>query len=223
MKRVRLSELSSLYYQIKAILNPYVYIETLSDNPSEDYWKTYWSYIAYKRRDFSQEAENSLVELMAWDNFFPQQNQVLLLVIGYLMSNDEKRAKSAYSEMMPGISNELSLINAAVSELLTTDYSSKNVISMSGFTTFYAKNLFPTFIEGIEKKIKENKAAKLEEEAEERRLQASCQEVGVPFYTFNEWLDNDSLFASSYRRLVCNIEKRNNEEAKLKREQQEKE
>ena len=241
MKRVRSSELSSIYYQLNAILYPAKYIKILLENTAEDYWKTYWSYIAYSLQGLNAKAESALAELTAWDGFYPQQNQVLLLVIGYIMSNDIVSARLAYSRLSTGISNELASIKYALSELMETDYSVKNIVNLSGNTSFYAHNLFPKFIEEIERKLKENKAKQIEEEATEQRLlnqirfqkesvlqkfqetchiEKACREVGVAYHTFNVWLEEDSTFASSYNELVHSVEVRKYEEAERKRKEQ---
>ena len=241
MKRVRSSELSSIYYQLNAILYPAKYIKILLENTAEDYWKTYWSYIAYSLQGLNAKAESALAELTAWDGFYPQQNQVLLLVIGYIMSNDVVSARLAYSRLSTGISNELASIKSALSELMETDYSVKNIVNLSGNTSFYAHNLFPKFIEEIERKLKENKAKQIEEEATEQRLlnqirfqkesvlqkfqetchiEKACREVGVAYHTFNVWLEEDSTFASSYNDLVHRMEVRKYEESERKRKEQ---
>lgn len=242
MKRVRSSELSSIYYQLNAILYPAKYIKILLENTAEDYWKTYWSYIAYSLQGLNAKAESALAELTAWDGFYPQQNQVLLLVIGYIMSNDVVSARLAYSRLSTGISNELASIKSALSELMETDYSVKNIVNLSGNTSFYAHNLFPKFIEEIERKLKENKAKQIEEEATEQRLlnqirfqkesvlqkfqetchiEKACREVGVAYHTFNVWLEEDSTFASSYNEIVHLMEMRKYEESERKRKEQE--
>lgn len=244
MERVRSNELSSTYYQLNAILYPAKYIKDLLTNTTEDYWKTYWSYIAYELQGLNAKAETSLAELTAWDSFYPQQNQVLLLVIGYLMNNDTISARLAYSKLTVGISKELITVRNAIAELLETDYSSKHIVSMSGGTTFYARNLFPKFIESIEIKIKENKAKEIEEEVIQQRIQnqiryqkefllqsfqeigqieKACQETGVAYHTFNIWLEEDTIFASSYKELVHCIEIKKNEDVEKEREQRERE
>lgn len=241
MKRVRSSELSSIYYQLNAILYPEKYIKILLENTAEDYWRTYWSYIAYSLQGLNAKAESALAELTAWDGFYPQQNQVLLLVIGYIMSNDVVSARLAYSRLSTGISNELASIKSALSELMETDYSVKNIVNLSGNTSFYAHNLFPKFIEEIERKLKENKAKQIEEEATEQRLlnqirfqkesvlqkfqetchiEKACREVGVAYHTFNVWLEEDSTFASSYNEIVHLMEMRKYEESERKRKEQ---
>lgn len=244
MERVRSNELCYIYYQLNAILYPAKYIKDLLTNTSEDYWKTYWSYIAYELQGLNAKAETSLAELTAWDSFYPQQNQVLLLVIGYLMSNDTISARLAYSKLTVGVSKELATVRNAIAELLEADYSSKHIVSMSGGTTFYARNLFPKIIESIEIRIKENKAQEIEEEATQQRIQnqiryqkesllqrfqeigqieKACQEMGVAYHTFNIWLEEDAIFASSYRELLHCIEIKRNENAEKERKQRERE
>ena len=242
MKRVRSSELSSMYYQLNAILYPAKYIKILLENTAEDYWKTYWSYIAYSLQGLNAKAESALAELTAWDGFYPQQNQVLLLVMGYIMNNDVVSARLAYSRLSTGISNELASIKSALSELMETDYAVKNIVSLSGNTSFYAHNLFPKFIEEIEHRLKENKAKQIEDEATEQRrlnqiryqkesvlqkfqetchIEKACREVGVAYHTFNVWLEEDSTFASSYNELVHCMEVRKYEEDEKRRKEQE--
>lgn len=244
MERVRSNELCSTYYQLNAILYPAKYIKDLLTNTTEDYWKTYWSYIAYELQGLNAKAEASLAELTAWDSFYPQQNQVLLLVIGYLMNNDTISARLAYSKLTAGISKELATLKNAIAELLETDYSSKHIVSMSGGATFYARNLFPKFIELIEIRIKENKALEIEEEATQQmilnqiryqkesllqrfqeigQIEKACQETGVAYHTFNIWLDEDAIFASSYKELVSCIEIKKSEDAEKERKQRERE
>ncbi len=242
MKRVRSSELSSIYYQLNAILYPEKYKKILLENNTEDYWKTYWSYIAYSLQGLNAEAGSALAELTAWNSFYPQKNQVLLLAIGYLMNNDVLSARLAYSTLSTGVSNELTSIKSAISELMGTDYTNKNIVNLSGNTLFYAHNLFTEFFKEIESKLKENKAKQIEDEAAEQRrlnkiryqkesvlqkfqetcqIEKACQEFGVAYHTFNVWLKEDSTFASSYNELVHCMEVRKYEEAEKERIEQE--
>lgn len=241
MERVKSSELCSMYYQLNSILYPAKYIKTLLCNTAEEYWKTYWSYVAYSLQGLNAKAEASLAELTAWDSFYPQQNQVLLLVVGYLMNNDLMSARLAYSQLSTGISKELTFLKSAVSEILDTDFS-KSTSYLSGGTSFYAHHLFPKLMENIKSIVDANKVIEDEKDAEGIRLkekikyqkelilqkfiengiiEQACQDSGVSYHTFNIWLKEDSLFSSSYNDIVNRIEIREREAAEAKRKEQE--
>ncbi len=229
MERIRSNELCSMYYQLNAILYPEKYLNAILSDYAEDYWKTYWSYIAFLSLQLDEKAAEALAELTAWDCYYPPQNQTLLLAIGYLMKNDTTYARNTYARLPAGTSNELTSIRTALSELLNTDFSSSNSIEPSGGTAFYAHHLFREFEKNIKELIQKNKEIIIEERIRQQKLQEqieskkkdilkkfqetkqiekACQEAGVAYHDFNTWLKEDNLFASSYNNLVKLIEEK---------------
>lgn len=53
------------------------------------------------------------------------------------------------------------------------------------------------------------------------QIEKACQDAGVDFHTFNVWLEEDPIFASSYNELVHRMEVRKYEEAEKRRKEQE--
>ena len=247
MDRVDVDELNQMYYQLLAIVHPGKYLDLVRNNTKEDYWKTYWAYVAYGIQGLQSEAEFSLAELTAWDSFYPTQNQSLLSVVGYLMRNEEDAARTAFANLTPGYSKVLAPIYDTLHELLETDWS--NVTSrLSPRSKFYAKTLFGDFSRGIEQKQKEaetvkaiNDANKLEEEArlraEAEKLQfqkesflveysesngnvdKACQKAGITNATFNTWLSADCAFSDSFKNAKLAIERKKEEERQSIEEQ----
>ena len=68
--------------------------------------------------------------------------------------------------------------------------------------------------------IREHKISVLQKFQETGSIEIACQEAGVEFHTFIIWLDEDSIFESSYKELVHRIEVRKYEEAERKRKEQ---
>ena len=245
MKRIDSNELSQMYYQLSAILTPAKYIRELSENKSEGYWKTYWSYVAYSLQGLNAKSEAAIAELTAWDSFYPQQNQLLLMVVGAMMKNDEVAVRLAYGQLSNGISQELTQVKNAVSELLDTNFETSLTADISTGTKFYASNLFPKFMESIEAKKKINDANKLEAAALEERkrekiryqkeillheyemcgttIDEACRKSGISLHSFQTWFNEDAIFADTYNSITSIIEKKKADEIVLKRKQTEQE
>lgn len=243
MNRVHSSELSQIFHQLSAITSPALYIKKLNENNSEDYWKTYWAYVAYNLQGLNAKAEASLAELTAWDSFYPQQNQVLLLVAGGLMNNDENAARLAYSKLSGGVSPELTLLKDTVSELLDRNYETNYTADVQTRVKFYAQNLFPRFLDSIETKKQKNNAKKLETAALEERnrekiryqketllheyeknggdVDAVCRRSGVALHTFQTWVNEDPVFANTYNSITAIYERKKADELAQQRKQME--
>ena len=216
MGRVQVGELNQMYYQLFAIVHPGQYLDHLKKDTKEDYWKTYWSYVAYEKQGLQREAEMSLAELTAWDSFYPTQNQSLLSVVGFLMRNEEFAARSAFSSMTPVYSKELTPLYNAIHELLETDWAN-SIASISPRSMFYAKSLFGDFTKSIKQKqvqiIIDIEDAKVAEEKlhfqKETFIRAyiesngsvdkAREKVGITNSTFNNWLSQDREFADSFK------------------------
>ncbi len=249
MGRVQVGELNQMYYQLFAIVHPGQYLDHLKKDTKEDYWKTYWSYVAYGKQGLQSEAEMSLAELTAWDSFYPTQNQSLLSVVGFLMRNEEIAARTAFSSMTPGYSKELTPVYNAIHELLETDWAN-SVATISPRSMFYAKSLFGEFMKSIEqkqeyaKKVASNaEAKKLEEEAQKKEAEEKLQyqkemfilaytemegsidkareKVGITNSTFNSWLSQDREFANSFKDAHEKIERKKEDARRSIEEQKE--
>ncbi len=239
MGRVQVGELNQMYYQLFAIVHPDQYLDHLKKDTKEDYWKTYWSYVAYGKQGLQSEAEMSLAELTAWDSFYPTQNQSLLSVVGFLMRNEEIAARTAFSSMTPGYSKELTSVYNAIHELLETDWAN-SVATISPRSMFYAKSMFGEFTKSIEQKQEHAKevasnaeAKRLEEEARKKEAEEKLQyqketfiiaytemegsidkareKAGITNSTFNSWLSQDREFANSFKDAQEKIEKKKEE------------
>lgn len=68
--------------------------------------------------------------------------------------------------------------------------------------------------------IREKKTSVLQKFQETSSIEIACQKVGVEFHTFNIWLEEDSIFASSYNEIVHCMEVRKYEETERKRKAQ---
>lgn len=249
MGRVQVGELYQMYYQLFAIVHPGQYLDHLKKDTKEDYWKTFWSYVAYGKQGLQSEAEMSLAELTAWDSFYPTQNQSLLSVVGFLMRNEEIAARTAFSSMTPGYSKELTPVYNAIHELLETDWAN-SVATISPRSMFYAKSLFGEFTKSIERKQEHAKevasnaeAKRLEEEARKKEAEEKLQyqketfilaytetegsidkareKVGITNSTFNSWLSQDREFANSFKDAQEKIERKKEEARRSIEEQKE--
>ena len=249
MGRVQVGELNQMYYQLFAIVHPGQYLDHLKKDTKEDYWKTYWSYVAYGKQGLQSEAEMSLAELTAWDSFYPTQNQSLLSVVGFLMRNEEIAARTAFSSMTPGYSKELTSVYNAIHELLETDWAN-SVATISPRSMFYAKSMFGEFTKSIEQKQEHAKevasnaeAKRLEEEARKKEAEEKLQyqketfiiaytemegsidkareKAGITNSTFNSWLSQDREFANSFKDAQEKIEKKKEEARRSIEEQKE--
>lgn len=225
-KSHKVDELNQMYYQLNAIVYPAKYLDLLQEDKREDYWKSFWSYVAFYKQGLRGEAEAVLADLSAWDSFYPPQDQSLLSVIGLLMRNEESAARMAFEQVTPGFSKELDPVFKSIEELLGTDWT-VSTSHLSPRSKFYVKNLFREFYKDLEKRqkeaqdIREKNRAKELEEAEKRREEAlklqyqkegfivqyietkgnvdkACQSAGITNATFNDWLREDQAFADLY-------------------------
>lgn len=110
--------------------------------------------------------------------------------------------------------------------------------------SFYANTLFKSFVDtqievGKKQREEEERISRAERERQEEiirqkgyllqkfqeveDIQKACEELGIPYLTFQNWKEEDLSFNSNYNAIVRNIEDKRNEEAERIRIAKEKE
>ena len=167
--------LNFVYYQMSALLEPVRYTNRYEDSTKEEYWETFWAYIAYILQNREKQANEVLASLGRWHAYFPEQNDVVLQLTGKLMLNDNLddiiQVRNALSVRY---TPDLQLLLDAIDELLQMDWT-KEYISIRPAHAFYINTLFANFVEtqkaqGVQRLIEQREFAKKKREEEEKRI-----------------------------------------------------
>ncbi len=245
--------LKLMYYQMSSILEPLRYTNRFEDGSKDEYWEVYWAHVAYLLQNREKQANEALASLGRWHAYYPEQNDIILLIVGQLMRNEPiEDIRHARNQLTAHFTPDLQLLLDAIDELLQMDWA-KETICIRPAHSFYINTLFKGFVEtqtaiGRQQLIEIREQERLKREEEERKRQAelklqnqikcqkasvlqkfqelgqienACFEVGVPYHTFNLWLEEDAVFASSYNDMIRSVEIKKYEEAEKKRKEEE--
>lgn len=169
------SALKLVYFQMFAMLEPLRYTNQYEDSAKDEYWQTYWAYVAYLLQDRERQANQALASLGRWHSYFPIQNDIILQIVGKLMQNEPLDIITQIrSTLSSQYTSDLQLLLDAVDELLQIDWG-KEYISLSKTHSFYIETLFGKFVEAQKalgaQRLKEAKdAADRARQAEQDRI-----------------------------------------------------
>ncbi len=245
--------LKLMYYQMSSILEPVRYTNRYEDGAKDEYWEVYWAHIAYLLQNREKQANEALANLGRWHAYYPEQNDIILLLAGRLMLNEPLNdIQQVRNKLSSHFSPDLQLLLDAIDELLNMDWA-KESICIRPAHSFYINSLFNCFVEtqktigqqqlkefrekekqkreqeeqnkqaelNLQNQIRNQKTLVLQKFQETGRIEKACLEAGVAFHTFNVWLEEDPILASSYNELVHCMEVQKYEELEQKRKQEE--
>ena len=128
-----------LYNVALAALKPQQLIEEYEDLTADDYWQTFWAYIAYTKLGNFKEAEDILLVLPRHTQY-SEENITILSSVGALREFGKDVANDFFSTITGMYSSELDNFVMALSHLITpevvdSDEAKKNLMA------FYLENL----------------------------------------------------------------------------------
>ena len=173
-KQIEVDEVQHKYYVALAAIAPEKLIELCEqDTLTDNYWRTYWSYVAYHKLGEIEKAENALTDLYRFTQY-PEENISLLQVVEMLNTFGEEEARTILDTITDIYSEELGLFAKALYLRLNPEVG-KGMGANKKNTSFYLENIISfespekrTEREAIERAEAEAKA-KAKAEAEARK------------------------------------------------------
>lgn len=163
--------LKLMYYQMSSMLEPVRYTNRYEDSVKDEYWEVYWAYIAYLLQNSEKQANEILASLGRWHEYYPEQNDMILLLAGRLMHNEPiDDILQVRNQLTAHFTADLQLLLDAIDELLQMDWAKESIIIRPAHS-FYITTLFGDFAEtqkteGLQrlKELREQERIKHEEE-----------------------------------------------------------
>lgn len=164
--------LKSVYYQMSSLLESVRYTNRYEDSAKDEYWETYWAYIAYMLQNKGKLAAKVLASLGRWHVHYPEQNDIILLIAGQCMQNDSiESVQRVRNALRSHTSPDLQLLLDAIDELLQKDYE-KEFVSIRPVHAFYINTLFTEFFNtqkvNGKQRLEDAKKRKAQEEQDEK-------------------------------------------------------
>ena len=164
--------LKLVYYQMSSMLEPVRYTNRYEESTKGEYWETYWAYIAYMLQKKIKEANVAFASLGKWHAYYPEQNDIILRIIGQLMQNDSIESVQRFRNTLRShTSPDLQLLLDAIDELLQKDYE-KEFVSIRPVHAFYINTLFTEFFNtqkvNGKQRLEDAKKRKAQEEQDEK-------------------------------------------------------
>ena len=177
-KSSEIDEISQMYYQLKALLEPQQFVADFETIHEESYWELFWSYVALTDIK-SEKAEESLAALGKWDAHYPANNQAILQTVGFLMNDKEREARNAFQYIGHGYSAELEPLHFALRELLDKDW--REVDDVSPRARFYIDELFKKTYNRFREIAQQTKAEEIRIEQERIRREQEIKQKKETF------------------------------------------
>ncbi len=164
-------ELTRKYYLVLAALKSDKCIAQFENTKTDNYWKTFWSYLAYIKAGRRSEAENILASLDRFTSY-PEDNMTVLATAGAIMRDDKSEAQEYLGALIGDYTPALQRFVDSIYLLLDPE-TAKEMGASENTCAFYLVNFFgqkdPKVKEEVERKRKEEKAAKHKAEEEAKR------------------------------------------------------
>ncbi len=173
MKEFDDDRLRFMYYQMSAMLECGRYTNRYEDSAKDEYWRTYWAYIAYLLQDRNKEAYEAFALLRVWRDY-PEQNNLILQLAGRLMQNEQiEDAIDVRNQITQHFTSDLRLLLDAIDELLQMDWAKESIVIRPAHS-FYVNTLFRHFVEaqrtvGLQR-LKERHEQEIIKREEEERI-----------------------------------------------------
>ena len=168
-RAVQHEELHFYYYMVLAAQDPELCAEKFNNKLDDNYWLTFWTYVAYYQMGESLQAEQIMAELsIKWQGVKPEENLVLLGCLGALIRNDRELANEIYTRGIAGKPSPVLMdLLDVVTSILFYDIENFNQGNILKQNIFYIDSFMHSFhqmqIESA-KKMEEVRKAKKEEE-----------------------------------------------------------
>ena len=180
-KKYPQEDLQFAYYMVLAILQPKTSVALFENREYDNYWCSYWSYIAYIKTGDLHKAEDVFSTIPAKYTNYPEDNVNLLACAGALIRNDDDEAMDALNEVEGMQTTLLQSLFNALCMLLDPELADDGVTEKD--CAFFLQNLFnrKTKREILEEREAEEERKRKEAEeaqrkAEERRMQKDEEE-----------------------------------------------
>ena len=139
-KQIEVDEVQHKYYVALAAIAPEKLIELCEqDTLTDNYWRTYWSYVAYHKLGEIEKAENALTDLYRFTQY-SEENISLLQVVEMLNTFGEEEARTILDTITDIYSEELGLFAKALYLRLNPEVG-KGMGANKKNTSFYLENI----------------------------------------------------------------------------------
>lgn len=150
VKNTRNEEVQYLYYLSLAAVSPFKIIKEFESHSADNYWQTFWAYIAYTKQCMFKKAEDALFKLSCYSQY-PEENIILLSAVGAMRDFGSESALEFISSVKGEYSTFLEDYVIAIFYLIEPESISIDETNKS-FIEFYLKNLLQ--FEDIEEQSK---------------------------------------------------------------------
>lgn len=146
--KIQDEELHYLNYMVLAALEPNEIIRLYDDSVriEDNYWLTYWTYVAYQKIGNRLKAENVFLELAKWNDCKPHEDIELVAILGHLILKEKEIASEIFVRTINGAySPILSSLSDVISVILFYDIDDVNKNKLLTQNKFYIEHFLKEF------------------------------------------------------------------------------
>ena len=163
-------ELQRKYYLVLAALKSEKCIASYENTQTDNYWNTFWSYLAYIKAGRISEAEDTLASLDRFTSY-PEDNMTVLAVAGAIMMGDDITAKELLNAVAGEYTPALQRFVDSIYLLLEPE-TGKEMGADENTCAFYLVNFFgqkDPKVKAAEEKARREAEEKAKREAERKK------------------------------------------------------
>lgn len=146
--KIQDEELHYLNYMVLAALEPNEIIRLYDDSIriEDNYWLTYWTYVAYQKIGNRLKAENVFLELAKWSDCKPHEDIELVAILGHLILKEKEIASEIFVRTITGASSpKLSVLSDIISVILFYDIDDVSKNKLLTENKFYIEHFLKEF------------------------------------------------------------------------------
>ena len=146
--KIQDEELHYFNYMVLAALEPNEIIRLYDDSVriEDNYWLTYWTYVAYQKIGNRLKAENVFLELAKWNDCKPHEDIELVAILGHLILKEKEIASEIFVRTINGAySPILSNLSDVISVILFYDIDDVNKNKLLTQNKFYIEHFLKEF------------------------------------------------------------------------------
>lgn len=181
MNKYLVDSVQYYYFMTLSSLNPVKAIQKYEQRSTDNYWQTFWIYLAYINSGIYPKAENALAELAKWSDK-PEGNEILLNAVGTLFQYYNDPSLVDFKEMAAMLLDQAKVAIDPLLEPFTATLETLAGDTAVNTDNFYISHTLSTFTTkrlqmDKEDAAEERKAEELRRKAEEEARAKAEQEA----------------------------------------------
>ena len=195
-KQIEVDEVQHKYYVALAALEPQKLINIHESEITDNYWRTFWTYIAYHKLGKAEKAEETLADLYRFSQY-SDENITLLQVVEIFNNFGKDEARTILDTVTGMYSQELLLFAQAIYMCVEPEMAEGMGATITN-TAFYTQNIISFESPEERAKREEKERAEAERKAKEEAERMAKEEAERMVLIIKEFMEKHDIPDNNY-------------------------